>query len=135
MARINRFRACAVVSIMVIICLVAGIVVYMPINWGDDYAQYISQARAMVDGTVNEFVSDNEYIINNSSNLLGAVTYPWGLPCILAFMMKLGLDSVFAFHMMEVMCIVGAGLILFWIGFDITGKISGGGYDKCLCIA
>lgn len=123
----DKYKAWLLASLMSVICLIAGVVVYIPINWGDDYAQYISQAQAILDGSVDEFVSDNGFIINNSSNLLGAITYPWGFPCILAFMMRLGLDSVFAFHMMEVMCIVGAGLILFWIGLDITGKISGGG--------
>ena len=134
MKKSDKYKAWLLASIMSVICLIAGIVVYIPINWGDDYAQYILQAQAIINGSVSEFIADNEFIINNSSNLLGAVTYPWGFPCILAFMMGLGLDSVFFFHMMEVMCIVGAGLILFWIGIDITGKISGG-YDKCLCIA
>lgn len=53
-------------------------------SWGDDFAGYIMQAKSIVNHSTEDFVAQNSFTINNSSFLLGPITYPWGLPLILA---------------------------------------------------
>ena len=53
-------------------------------SWGDDFASYIMQAQSVVEGNPNKFVEENGFTIVNSSQLLGPVAFPWGLPVLLA---------------------------------------------------
>ncbi len=53
-------------------------------GWGDDFAQYIMQAKSIVNGTENQFLEQNTFTIQHSSYVLGPVAYPWGYPIILA---------------------------------------------------
>ena len=50
-------------------------------DWGDDFAQYIHQAK-----NISEGISQNEtgYIYNPDIAVLGPQAYPIGLPMILA---------------------------------------------------
>ena len=52
--------------------------------WGDDFAEYLSQAISICNGTVSECVSDFSDIAAESDVLLGPGAYPWGLPICLA---------------------------------------------------
>jgi hypothetical protein len=51
--------------------------------WGDDFASYIMQAKSILNGTTQEFVTHNSFTIFESSYQIGPVTYPWGYPLIL----------------------------------------------------
>ena len=53
-------------------------------NWGDDWAQYVLQARAILDGGMVEYLDQNAYMVNHSSGTVGPIGYPWGLPLLLA---------------------------------------------------
>lgn len=53
-------------------------------DWGDDFAAYITQAKSLTDGTTAEYVEANRFTINESSRIIGPVTYPWGMPLLLA---------------------------------------------------
>jgi hypothetical protein len=59
-------------------------------NWGDDWAQYLLQARAIRDGQVAAYVAANAVMVNQSSMQVGPVAYPWGLPVLLAAQSYLG---------------------------------------------
>ena len=53
------------------------------LEWGDDFASYIMQAKSISNGTTHEFVEHNSFTIFESSNQIGPVAYPWGYPLIL----------------------------------------------------
>ncbi len=53
-------------------------------GWGDDFAAYLMQAQAVVEGRVDTFVIRNAFTIENSIPGLGPVIYPWGYPLALA---------------------------------------------------
>ena len=53
-------------------------------SWGDDFAEYLSQAISICDGSVSECVSCFSEITAGSDVLLGPGAYPWGLPICLA---------------------------------------------------
>jgi hypothetical protein len=52
-------------------------------DWGDDFASYIMQGESILNGDVTGFIKQNMFTIQNSSFLLGPVTYPWGYPLLL----------------------------------------------------
>jgi hypothetical protein len=52
--------------------------------WGDDFASYIMQAVALVEGRPSDFVRANTFTIDRSTVVLGPYAYPWGYPLLLA---------------------------------------------------
>ncbi|TKC07183.1 hypothetical protein [Pedobacter frigoris] len=52
--------------------------------WGDDFALYIHQAKALMLNGINELIETNLFAINNSSfHDFSPTLAPWGLPCLL----------------------------------------------------
>ncbi len=52
--------------------------------WGDDWAGYLMQARALVDGTVDRELALNTVAMQGSDVQIGPNAYPWGYPALLA---------------------------------------------------
>ncbi len=64
-------------------------------HWGDDFAAYIMQAQAVVDGTPTQLIQDSRFTIEQSTRPMGPVAYPWGFPVLLApFLAVFHLDMV-----------------------------------------
>ena len=54
-------------------------------DWGDDFALYIHQAKALVNGNVGEVIANNRYAIDNSGwSSFSPIAYPWGFPILIA---------------------------------------------------
>src|ERR1700692_4117132 len=53
-------------------------------NWGDDWAQYMLQAKAILDRGVHECIQQNAFMTRESAVAPGPVAYPRGLPLLLA---------------------------------------------------
>ncbi len=55
-------------------------------NWGGDFAFYIHQAKALVDGTTGELNALAIFRVENSTSqeMVGPLYYPWGFPLLLA---------------------------------------------------
>ena len=51
--------------------------------WGDDFAAYIMQAKSILAGDMDEFVTANTFTVTQSSHQLGPAAYPWGYPLML----------------------------------------------------
>lgn len=51
--------------------------------WGDDFAAYIMQAKSILAGNMDEFVTANTFTVTQSSHQIGPAAYPWGFPLIL----------------------------------------------------
>lgn len=66
-------------------------------NWGDDFSAYIMQASSIVRGDMRQYVLANEFTINQSSHVIGPITYPWGYPLILAPIFAIFGINLFAF--------------------------------------
>ena len=52
-------------------------------DWGGDFSAYIGQAKSLADGTIDEFVSRDKFLIENSTRETGTSLGPWGYPFIL----------------------------------------------------
>jgi hypothetical protein len=53
-------------------------------HWGDDWAGYLMQARALVDGGVDAELAANTRAMDGSDVQIGPYAYPWGYPLMLA---------------------------------------------------
>lgn len=52
--------------------------------WGDDWAGYMLQAKALTEGRAAEELAENAVVISSSDVHLGPYAYPWGYPMLLA---------------------------------------------------
>src|SRR5581483_4690179 len=53
-------------------------------GWGDDFAGYLLQARALVDGSAAQEVALNHELLAASDVRVGPDAYPWGMPLAIA---------------------------------------------------
>ncbi len=51
-------------------------------EWGDDFALYLSQAKALKDGNVSQLLEYNKWSMDNSEGMIGPYLYPVGLPIL-----------------------------------------------------
>lgn len=77
-------------------------------DWGDDYAAYIMQARSLIEGTVADYIEANRFTITQSSRIIGPVTYPWGMPVLLA-----PVYACFGLNYFAIKLVIAAFYILF----------------------
>jgi hypothetical protein len=81
--------------------------------WWDDFASYILQARAILDGRMAEFVAENGRAIAQSTYPVGPAAYPWGFPLMLAPIYALAGLSITAFKLVNTVAFV-AFLVVFY---------------------
>ena len=74
--------------------------------WWDDFASYILQARAILDGRMVEFVAENGRAIAQSTYPVGPAAYPWGFPLMLAPIYALAGLSITAFKLVNTVAFV-----------------------------
>lgn len=82
-------------------------------EWGDDWAGYTLQAKAIREGKLAEEVATNRYTVENSSHPLGPAAYPWGFPLLLA---PLYGENILALKIPGALCLI-AFLALLAFGF------------------
>ena len=70
------------IIIFISIIMIAGNIT-KGLDWGDDNASYIMQAKSILDGSLKEFICSNQFTIENSTDLPVPIAYPWGLPVLL----------------------------------------------------
>jgi hypothetical protein len=64
------------------------------VDWGDDFALYLRQAKALAFGNIGEVLQQTRFSVDNSGwSSFSPYSYPWGWPLILApFLAVFGLD-------------------------------------------
>ncbi len=72
-------------------------------TWGDDSA-YISQAIALANGAVAQYIADNTLMMSKCDWLYGPYAYPWGFPALLAIAYKIFGFNVFALKSVGMIC-------------------------------
>jgi len=81
--------------------------------WGDDFSAYIMQARSLVHGNISAYLVANRFTIEQSSDLIGPVAYPWGFPLLLAPIYAFFGFSIVAFKSLNLICYLSF-LLLLW---------------------
>ena len=70
--------------IVVAIGLVALKNHFSGVDWGDDFALYMRQAKGLAMGNIGEVISANRYAVDNSGwNTFSPYAYPWGWPVLI----------------------------------------------------
>jgi hypothetical protein len=52
-------------------------------SWGDDWAGYVLQSRALGAGTITDEIARNGRLLGSGDQVLGPSAYPWGFPALL----------------------------------------------------
>ncbi|MBA2437129.1 MAG: hypothetical protein H0V52_02115 [Acidimicrobiia bacterium] len=72
----------ALVTFVGVICLINH---FSGHDWGDDFALYMRQTRALTVGNIGEVISDNRFSVDNSGwHTFSPYSYPWGWPLLIA---------------------------------------------------
>lgn len=81
--------------------------------WGDDFAQYLEQARSIVLNKKEEFVEANSFIVLNSPVNMATVVYPWGYPFLLSCFYAVFNGNIFYFKIISSILISFSVCLLF----------------------
>jgi hypothetical protein len=97
-------------------------------NWGDDFAQYIMQAKSIVEGRPQAFIDANRFTVEQSSMPDTPVAYPWGFPLLLApLYAAFGLELV-ALKAVNLVCFL-LFIAVLWVSFhkhhSPLGRVAG----------
>ena len=85
-------------------------------NWGDDFSQYIMQAKSIVELNPLSSIVANRFTADNSSYIFGPAAVPWGFPVLLApFYAVFGLNMV-GLKLVGVISFL-IFIVLLWVGF------------------
>ena len=79
-------------------------------DWGGDFAQYISQAKNIVEGKPHY---ETGYIFNDNAHVLGPPAYPAGFPLLLAPVYLLSGNSIMAFSVYISLFLFLLGMLMF----------------------
>ncbi|HAP77927.1 MAG TPA: hypothetical protein DCR14_17820, partial [Acidimicrobiaceae bacterium] len=85
-SRVPRIAWCAV--LLVVLVVVGSLAVQRPhVDFGDDYALYLRQARSLLDGDIDRVISDNAFLVNAKGEATSEFTptaYPWVTSLLMA---------------------------------------------------
>jgi len=85
-------------------------------NWGDDFSQYIMQAKSIVELNPLSSIVANRFTAENSSYIFGPAAVPWGFPVLLApFYAVFGLNMI-GLKLVGVISFLFF-IVLLWVGF------------------
>jgi len=83
--------------------------------WGDDFAAYIMQAKSILAGNMDAFVTANTFTVTQSSHQIGPAAYPWGFPLMLAPVYALVGLSPLALKLPGLLMYLGFLLVFFFL--------------------
>lgn len=62
-------------------------------DWGGDFALYLNQTQALLEGSLQELYKSNQFTVEKSDRLIGPYLYPMGYPLLLSpLMAALGMN-------------------------------------------
>ena len=73
----------AMATIAVVVIVVASVIRTDEVGWGDDFALYLLQAKAIAAGSLNAEVMLNSHVLALSDAPVGPPAAPWGFPVLL----------------------------------------------------
>jgi hypothetical protein len=86
-------------------------------NWGDDFAGYLMQAKALLEGTPSQELQLNARLEAASDWRTGPDAYPWGYPAILALVMSTFGTGLAALKFVSIMSVGVITLAAGWLAY------------------
>jgi hypothetical protein len=111
----SRKATIILVGILLITALLGSSVLTRGHFWGDDFAAYIMQAKSILAGNMDEFVTANTFTVTQSSHQVGPAAYPWGFPLMLAPVYALIGLSPLALKLPVLLTYLGFLLVFFYL--------------------
>jgi hypothetical protein len=71
-------------GIMLLAAVFMGLCIQDGHDWGDDFALYIEQNKALTNGSISSLYATNKFAMQHSSELVGPYLYPNGFPLLLS---------------------------------------------------
>ncbi len=84
-------------------------------NWGDDWALYMLQGKAILNHDVHGIVQQNAFATRESAQPPGPVAYPWGLPLLLALEGSLFSFDLQVFKLFNILFFLLLVVAIFWL--------------------
>jgi Dolichyl-phosphate-mannose-protein mannosyltransferase len=84
-------------------------------NWGDDWAQYMLQAKAVLAGDLRDCIQQNAFMMRESALKPGPVAYPWGFPVLLALEGSLFSFDLQVFKVFNILIFLLLIVAIFWL--------------------
>jgi hypothetical protein len=82
---LNNKKTYAVLSFLLLFIFIINIIsLTNGHDWGDDFASFISEAKSIAEGNIDEFIAINEYRVKNSTLWIGPVADEWGMSLLLS---------------------------------------------------
>ena len=83
--RLVRRKNTWAVFMVTLIGVIAMMNHFRGVDWGDDFALYMRQAKALNTGNIGEVIADTRYTVDNSGwHTFSPYLYPWGWPLLVA---------------------------------------------------
>ena len=119
-------RHAVAIGVVVVVVIICRYNQHGGHDYGDDFALYIRQARAITHWDIHQVVSQNEFALKYSSwHTFSQSIYPWGFPIILApFYAAAGIDYSL-FKLVEALLFGGFLLLLYGVVNKRTGRLGG----------
>ena len=91
----KKLHFLALGALLVVFVIAASALLARGQGWGDDFAQYVMQAKSILNGTERQTIAENVFAIDNSSQHYAPSVYPWGYPLVLSlFYLGFGLNPI-----------------------------------------
>lgn len=83
-------------------------------SWDGDAFGFMEQARAIYQGTIQEYIAANSFITNGGAWRGGPVAYPWGFPLLLAGAQYVAGDTLLTYKLVGIFSWIGFLVALWW---------------------
>lgn len=83
--------------------------------WGGDFAMYLEQANALVEGNMDELISKNQITIDRSDTVIGPYMYPMGYPILLAPILSLVGNNFVILKLYNLLFFLGSILLFYFL--------------------
>ena len=83
-------------------------------QWGDDFAQYFAQARAIYLGTTAQFVKDNTFVVLTSPIDMATPVYPWGFTLLLSLFYPLFGENIVLYKIITAVTVALISVLLYF---------------------
>ena len=86
-------------------------------NWGGDFAAYMHQGKALANGSLDHLRMLVQHRIESSTDefVIGPDFYPWGFPALLAIVISVFGESLFAMKALIVCFVLGIQVVTFYL--------------------
>jgi hypothetical protein len=83
---LNKKTTCSILFVLLSLCFLIDIATFKNgHNWeNSDFVGYISQAKSLLEGTIDDLISHDKFMLENSTKETGAIMGPWVYPILLS---------------------------------------------------